>query len=235
VPELKQRITELQVSVPSSYVAMHQPAPVAAFEDDCWKSPSTVALGPDCDTTTKKSTDLQGKSAAGSASMPHGSTRQPVGGPAADNSQDLLAPTVSRARRRRLSEHGCECCWLGLSNSTTNSPFDNTADLHSRLPLIEEGGSCLVDDGAHSHMPPLAGNSTRFISPFAGLALKIEQQQPEQPPQERSFSADKQNSLQEGCAASGLGLAPDAQLIDSDGLPVPVFAVVSVKQCKPAA
>lgn len=214
---------------------MHQPGPVAAFEDDCWKSPSTVALGPDAD-TTKKSTDMRGKSAAGSASMPHGSTRQPVGGPAADNSQDMLAATASRARRRRLSEHGCECCWLGLSNSTNNSPVDSTADLHTRLPLIEEARSCLVDNssGAHS-MPPLAGNSARFISPFAGLTLNIEQQQPEQPLQEHSFSADKQNILQEGRAASGLGLTPDAQLIDSDGLPVPVFAVVSVKQCKPAA
>lgn len=163
-------------------------------------------------------------------------------GRAADKGQIPL-PEVSdleffayRPRARRLSEHGCGCC--GLGDEADSSVLDTAAQYQATLPLIQEACSdppdAILSSGAHRwHLAetvpagqPTGNTVPKFASPFAGYGLIIpdEQQQAQQLDMKQQASS-KQGSRGLCEAAAALG---SCHLVDDEGSPVPVFAIVSI-------
>lgn len=158
--------------------------------------------------------------------------------PAPDSSQ-LLEPSVYpgyRPRARRLSEHGCGCCGLGLTLS--NSPILETpAELQAawaRMPFIGElpgpgeDGPAIHPEAAPEHARPAAeateARPAKLTSPFAGLTLSIPDEQ--QPGAKHSSG---------GGSISHAAAAALSNCLDDDGMPDTVFAIVSISFTRPAA
>jgi hypothetical protein len=163
--------------------------------------------------------------------------------------------SVFRPRVRRLSEHGCGCCGLGTYQLASSNPIE----IPAYLPFMQDAGSSAAaaptetpmvtapaptqaaaeaTSDLASDVPAVVPNNTnstvKFTSPFAGLSvnipdeLQLDQQQQQQ--QERPPSVKHDNvSFSEAAVARALS---SCRLVDADGSPVPVFAVVSVNPCK---
>jgi hypothetical protein len=189
-------------------------------------------------------------------------SKQLTQSPAADHSQLPDAEDFSfyRPRARRLSEHGCGCCGLGLTLSS--SPITETpAELQAawaKMPVFWETETAAAAAPISEPVPdvthmaaPAAGLSTdpstelstqrsfRITSPFAGLTLHIPDDQQDQQQQQQQqkvepieqFSGKHSSGSLSDAAAAALG---SYQLVDDDGTPVPVFAIVSVSFSKAA-
>lgn len=167
--------------------------------------------------------------------------QHPRAWPAPDSSQ-LLEPSVYpgyRPRARRLSEHGCGCCGLGLTLS--NSPILETpAELQAawaRMPFIgelpgsSEDGPAIHPEAAREHARPAAeateARPAKLTSPFAGLTLSIPD---EQQPGAKHSSGGGGSSISHAAAAAAL-----SNCLDDDGTPNTVFAIVSISFTRPAA
>jgi hypothetical protein len=138
-----------------------------------------------------------------------------------------------RPRARRLSEHGCGCC--GLDDGTGSSVADSAAQYQATLPLIQEAcidpadtrvrsGAALAD--TVPAWQPTSNTVPKFVSPFAGdgLVLPDEQQQAQQ--HDRKHQASSKQGSRGLCEAAAA--LSSCQLVDDEGSPVPVFAIVSI-------
>lgn len=164
--------------------------------------------------------------------------------PAPDSSQ-LAEPSVYpgyRPRARRLSEHGCGCCGLGLT--LRESPMPETpAELQAawaRMPFIGElpepgdnspAAAAVHVEAAPEHAPPAEeAEETRpakLTSPFAGLTLSIPD---EHQPGAKHSSGGGGGSISNAAAAAAL-----SNCLDDEGTPDTVFAIVSISFTRPTA
>ena len=165
--------------------------------------------------------------------------------------------SVFRPRVRRMSEHGCGYCGLGTYQLANSNPIEipaylpfmqdagsSAAAAPTGTPLITAPAPTQAATAAASELaavaPAAVPNNTasthKFASPFAGLSISIpdepqlDQQQQQQQQQERAPRVKHDSaSFSEAAVARALS---SCRLVDADGSPVPVFAVVSVNPCK---
>lgn len=161
--------------------------------------------------------------------------------------------SVFRPRVRRMSEHGCGYCGLGTYQLTSSNPIE----IPTYLPFMQDASSSAAaaptgtpmvtapaptqaaiaaasELASPAAVPSNATSAVKFTSPFAGLTISIpdepQQGQQQQQQQERAPSVKHDSaSFSEAAVARALS---SCRLVDADGSPVPVFAVVSVNPCK---
>lgn len=128
----------------------------------------------------------------------------------------LLEWIANRPRERRLSEHGCGCCWMGL-NTSDSSP--HCVDVVARPQEVQQDSSAPSPNKQDATTDPVAAKPSRKPSPFAGFALSFTDQDLSQKGPQRS-----------GSSVSKLDQGANCQLVDEEGMLVSAFAIVSVSR-----
>lgn len=179
----------------------------------------------------------------------HAAPKQHRTGPAGGQlpaAAERYCDSVYRPRARRLSEHGCGCCGLGLYLSS--NPIAAPAYL-----AFSQDSDCITGTGPEAAAtvqtpqhgmseltaPAAAGTASskvKFTSPFAGLSISIPDEQQldqQQCQQQQRAHSTKHDSASFSDAAIAQALS-GCKLVDTDGSPVPAFAIVSLSPWKPA-
>lgn len=182
----------------------------------------------------------------------HAAYKQHTTGPAGGQlpaAAERYCDSVYRPRARRLSEHGCGCCGLGLylSSNPVAVPaylaFSEDADSITGTDTAAEACVQTPQHATSELTTPaaaaMASSTTKFVSPFAGLSVSIpdeqqlDQQQRRQQHQQQRPHSTKHDSASFSDAAIAQAMS-SCKLVDADGSPVPAFAVVSLSPWKPA-